>query len=222
LYPETFPFLKTCRLRIRASNSRITLTLPSGQPPPVLPPAAHDRAGVFWRLPNLTILCYEQASVSVVRVSTLFCTTSTGVLSFLRRWKRRLRSFRSLSGRIPGLRKEICLCKRKMRIHPQRGGLTTFPSAVRFSSSTRGASEPLRLQPFHSNASDIACTPSVLADHPHLSPHTYTKILRMVRYPPANQLYPNVPRVHITHCVPCPRPRTSIVSRRRSGRERRD
>ena len=191
----------------------------STPPPSTL---VRDRAGVFPLFP----IQQRSESQSVVRV---LCHSRRRFVLYhshrdvaLRgtRCKRRPPSFNSLSGRIHGLRTEICLCKRKTMIRHHSDGSTTSRSVVRLSARTRHFSDPPHSPQFRSDASHATCAPSILVDHPCSPPPTYTKILRMVRYPPAHQLYPNVPRVHITHSVPRPRSWTSLVPRRRRGRRR--
>ena len=111
-------------------------------------------------------------------------------------------SLSSLSERIHGLRTEICLCKRRTRIRRHNGGLNTFRSVVRLSAGAQNVSDSPHSPLFPSDAPYVICAPSVLVDHPCSPPPAYTKILRMVRDSSVNQLYPNVPRVHITHRVP--------------------
>lgn len=132
------------------------------------------------------------------------------------RCNRQPHSFNSPLRRIPGVRTEICPCKR-MRTRHHRGGLTTFRSVVRIPTSTRRVNGSLYSQSFHSDGSAATCTPSILANHSRSPPLAHTEILRLVCCPPANKLHPNVLRVHIAHCVPRSRSWTSLVPRGRHG-----
>lgn len=186
-------------------------------------PKSSARDPTRWRrmiLPDSSTLCDQASALLAPRLSSVsfpqgLCVRGT-------RWRLPPRSFSFLWGRTHGLWGWIRLWKRRMRIHHQRGGFTTSLSVVSFPSGTRdvrppGLQDSRHLATFYSDASDAARTPSVMVDYPYPSSPTHVKILRVVRYSPVNHLYPNVSRLYIAHCVPCPRSRPSRVSEGRPG-----